>query len=359
MCACELHRPGLTRRNLLAGFAGALALPVSASRLFAAEPPACFGPAALAASPTEELPRHPTAVDAIATPNPVRAAAAVTGALAGVIRRVALPEGKKLLALTLDLCQTRSPITGYDGAIVDCLRANRVPATFFAGGRWLKTHTVRAAQLAADPLFELGNHSWSHPDLHYASAEGVTKEILVAEAALAETRRTAEAECGIYVDRPGQQRLFRFPYGSCSEQGLIAANGVGSVVIQWDVVSGDPDGTPAAIIVRNVLSGVRPGSIVVMHANGRGTHTAEALATVIPKLAAEGYRFVTVADLLAAGRPVTTAACYIDHPGDTARYDDRAKQRKLVGVDLGVPPRKSAVAPTLSPMAAPGASPRS
>ena len=355
MCACEFHRAGLTRRSLLAGLAGALALPVSAGRLFAGDSQACFGPAALAASPSEKLPRHATAADAIATPNPAPPAAAVTGALAGVIRRVALPEGKKLVALTFDLCQTRSPIAGYDGAIVDCLRANRVPATFFAGGRWLKTHAARAAQLAADPLFELGNHSWSHPDLHFASAGAVNQEILLAEAALAETRRAAEAECARYADRPGRPRLFRFPYGSCSEQGLVAANGVGSIVIQWDVVSGDPDGTPAATIARNVLSGVRPGSIVVMHANGRGTHTAEALTSIIPRLAAEGYRFVTVADLLAAGRPVAAAACYIDHPGDTARYDDRAQRRKVVGADAA--PHKPNVAPVLGKPPTP-ASPR-
>jgi peptidoglycan/xylan/chitin deacetylase (PgdA/CDA1 family) len=352
-----MHRPGLTRRRLLAGLAGALALPAAASPLFAAESPACFGPVALAGLPNERLPRHPTAADAIVSPNPAPPAGPVTGALAGVIRRVALPEGKKLVALTFDLCQTRSPIAGYDGAIVDCLRANKVPATFFAGGRWLKTHALRAAQLAADPLFELGNHSWSHPDLHYAPADGVTKEILLAEAALAETRRAAAAQCATYADHPGQPRLFRFPYGSRSEQGLIAANGIGSVVIQWDVVSGDPDGTPAAIIARNVLSGVRPGSIVVMHANGRGTHTAEALTTVIPRLAAEGYRFVTVAELLVAGRPVAATACYIDHPGDTARYDDRSQGRKLVGVDVGGPPRKPNVAPALG-QPSPPASPR-
>ena len=38
--------------------------------------------------------------------------------------------------------------------------------------------------------------------------------------------------------------------------------------------------------------GVRPGSIVVMHANGRGTHTAETLARLVPTLRDAGYRFV-------------------------------------------------------------------
>ena len=117
-------------------------------------------------------------------------------------------------------------------------------------------------------------------------------------------------------------RLFRFPYGSCSPTAIAAANAAGSVIIQWDVVSGDPDGTSAATIARNVIPRVRPGSIVVMHANGRGTHTAEALRTIVPKLRADGYRFVTVADLIVSGRPGTATACFINRPGDTARYDE-------------------------------------
>ncbi len=80
----------------------------------------------------------------------------------GVIRRVTLPAGEKLIALTFDLCEISTEVAGYDGAIVDTLRKERVPATFFAGGHWLATHPERARQLAADPLFEIGNHSWSH-----------------------------------------------------------------------------------------------------------------------------------------------------------------------------------------------------
>jgi hypothetical protein len=77
-------------------------------------------------------------------------------------------------------------------------------------------------------------------------------------------------------------------------------------------------------MAKAVLDEVKPGSIVVMHANGRGKHTAEALATIIPALTARGYRFVTVSDLMASGNVVTAAACFIEHPGDTARYGRKA-----------------------------------
>jgi peptidoglycan/xylan/chitin deacetylase (PgdA/CDA1 family) len=122
-------------------------------------------------------------------------------------------------------------------------------------------------------------------------------------------------------------RLFRFPYGSCEAGGAATVNGLGSVIIQWDTVSGDPDGPSATAIESNVMRTLKPGSIVVMHANGRGTHTAEALASIIPKLRARGYRFATVPELLAMGTPEAATECYITKPGDTLRYDDKLAHR--------------------------------
>lgn len=65
----------------------------------------------------------------------------------------------------------------------------------------------------------------------------------------------------------------------------------------------------------------KPGSIIVGHANGRGWHTFEALPIAIPKLKAEGYKFVTVSELVALGKPVIASECYDRKPGDTKRYD--------------------------------------
>jgi peptidoglycan/xylan/chitin deacetylase (PgdA/CDA1 family) len=256
---------------------------------------------------------------------PAEAAEPVPGDRAGVVRRFDLPAGDKPVALTFDLCQTRSPVAGYDGAIFDYLRANGIPATFFPAGRWLATHRERALQLLSDPLFAVGNHSLDHPDLHFATAARIQSEILVTEAILADLRREVASACAS-AGRPSLPRLFRFPYGSCSADGIAEANRIGSVIIQWDVVSGDPDGTSAALIERNVLSGVRSGSIVVMHANGRGTHTAEALKTIVPKLRAAGYAFATVPDLLKLGRAVAASACFVNRIGDTARYDSPKKR---------------------------------
>ena len=70
--------------------------------------------------------------------------------------------GKKLVALTFDLCETAGEAAGYDGAIVDYLRSQRIKATYFAGGQWMASHKARAQQLLSDPLFEIGTHGWVH-----------------------------------------------------------------------------------------------------------------------------------------------------------------------------------------------------
>ncbi len=88
------------------------------------------------------------------------------------------------------------------------------------------------------------------------------------------------------------------------------------------MVSGDPSKTVQAEAIRQgVVSRVKPGSIVVMHANGRGFHTAGALPLVIADLRKRGFEFATVSELLAKGEPVIADSCYERKPGDNARYD--------------------------------------
>ncbi len=61
----------------------------------------------------------------------------------GAIRRVKLPPGTKLVALTFDMCELPGEVTGYDATLVDYLRANGIKATFFSGGKWMRSHPER------------------------------------------------------------------------------------------------------------------------------------------------------------------------------------------------------------------------
>lgn len=258
----------------------------------------------------------------------------VPAELRGSIRSVELPFGEKLIALTFDLCETDGATAGYDGRIVDLLRAQGVKATFFAGGKWMETHEERTAQLIADPNFEIGGHGLRHLDLARLSGQALTDEIALTEAAYSRARNSLLARQCIASDLAGSTppperlTLMRFPYGTCNAASLAAVAAQGELAIQWDVVTGDPDPRRSAkAIAATILAKAHPGAIVVAHANGRGRHTAEALALAIPKLKDEGYRFVTVSELLAAGKPVIAETCYLDRPGTRSRVA-RASRRK-------------------------------
>src|SRR5262249_37151061 len=121
--------------------------------------PACWMPGDLAYHKGDE--RVQKAAARIAPPQRMLAAYSPT-AQRGVIRRVKLIGDKKLVALTFDLCEQPSEISGYQGGIVDFLRTNGIKATFFMGGKWMLSHRERTQQLMSDPLFEVANHTWEH-----------------------------------------------------------------------------------------------------------------------------------------------------------------------------------------------------
>ena len=190
------------------------------------------------------------------------------------------------VALTFDLCQKPELPAGFDQDIVDVLVQYDVPATFFIGGDWMRTHPAETGQLAAIPLFELGNHSWSHPDLESLDEARLTQEIMKAQQML-------------YELTGRQARLFRLPAGKYDAMALIMIAWHGLYIIQWDADSADPvPDNDAQMMSALVEERVRSGSIVLFHANGRGWHTAEALPLIIEHLRAEGYDFVTVSQLI-------------------------------------------------------------
>lgn len=300
---------------------------------------ACFATPDLAGQPSEKAPRK--GQRGYDRPEPARRLHAfqpVPAGLRGAIRRVKLAPGKKLIALTLDLCEQPGEIAGYDGAIIDYLRKEGVKATLFVGGKWLRSHDKRTRQLMADPLFEIANHSTAHRNLRLLSGTRLSEEIEGPQRAYEAIHESFAADqCtaklpDAWRSVPNRMSLFRFPFGACNQASLDAVNDAGLLAIQWDVSTGDPTpGQSAKAIAREILTSAKPGSIVIGHANGRGYHTAEALPLAIPKLKEQGYKFVTVSELLASGTPEIVSTCYNSRPGDTDRYDDLATafRRKL------------------------------
>jgi peptidoglycan-N-acetylglucosamine deacetylase len=245
------------------------------TRLTPTPAPAATATATLtpSATPTPE----PTATHTpIVTPRPVRAELITHGSRE-------LP----YVALTFDLCQKPEYPAGFDQGIVEALLAADAPATFFMGGDWARTHPAEARQLATYVQFEIGNHSWTHPDLiDLKTAAEISEQVTWAQTLIHSfTGRTP--------------RLFRLPAGLYNDGVLRVIAQAGLYTIQWDVVTADPvPDNQADNINRIVREQVQNGSIIIMHANGRGWHTAEALPEMIRYLREQGYTLVTVSQLL-------------------------------------------------------------
>ena len=191
------------------------------------------------------------------------------------------------VALSFDACPT-SHRPGFSPDIVDTLRRAQAPATFFVSGRWAEAHPDALRQLAAVPFFEVALHGHRHRSLRGAGREAVGAEI--------EDGRRALERLGV-----APRSLFRPPFGDRPPELAAAAARSGVVPVLWDVVSGDPDpALPPATLARNVLRQARGGSIIVMHANGRGIASAAALPELIVALRARGLRLVSVGELVQA-----------------------------------------------------------
>ena len=184
-------------------------------------------------------------------------------------------------------------------------------------------------QLMADPLFEIGSHAWTHGNFGRLDTAAMIREIDWTQAQYAALRAELVQLASrhglpetILAHIPAVPRVFRFPYGRCRAEALSLLAERGLPAIQWSLPTGDPDplSTPERIL-KTVLERVRPGDIIIGHANGNGHGTGEALPALIAELTKRGFTLVTVSELLAAGRPIIASDCYDGHPGDTAQYD--------------------------------------
>ena len=215
-----------------------------------------------------------------------------------------------MVALTFDSNLTMSMIgelrahkvASFDNhAVVEILDREQVPATFFLAGLWMEQYPEETRTLAADPLFELGSHSYAH--------KGFTSHCYhlgsLRPSAMADDVNRSEDVLRTFTTSPTP--YFRFPGGCYDAVALRSIASTGVTVIQYDVASGDAFGKSVVAIVNGTLRTVRNGSIVVMHITGGNTAplTASALPAVIEGLRARGLQLVKLSTLLAACQPLS------------------------------------------------------
>jgi peptidoglycan/xylan/chitin deacetylase (PgdA/CDA1 family) len=195
---------------------------------------------------------------------------------------------EKQIALTFDDNTKVAPAL----ATLRALEANKVPATLFVIGSAVESFPAINAEVIKgmqQGLFEVGDHSWSHPVLKGLSASALARQIGGGTDAFHEATGARTVP------------LFRPPYGSTDARVAAAAGAEGfRYVVLWDVDPRDWAGGSASSIASHVIDHAHNGAIVVMHLSG--AHTAEAVHTIVSTLRARGYEFVTVSAMLKGDR---------------------------------------------------------
>lgn len=184
-------------------------------------------------------------------------------------------ENGPMIALTFD----DGPYPKVTGHILDVLEKNGVCATFFVLGSRIEGHEDMLTRM--DELgCEIGNHSFSHADLTRLSKADCQRELSDTDA---EIRRVTGHEASVV--RP--------PYGYYNKTVMSAA---GRPLILWTVDTNDWRGKAPGEIAEYVIQQAKEGSVILMH--DQQTQTADAMEMIIPTLIEEGFRFVTVSELI-------------------------------------------------------------
>ena len=219
-----------------------------------------------------------------------------------VVRRYGSKTGNpdKQIVLTFD----DGPDPTYTPQILDVLKQYHVPAAFFIVGKQAEAFP-NVVRRMWDEGHEIGNHTWDHRDMALLSPEFQTLE-------LTSTERVIQALTG------HSTTLWRPPYGNDVEPAtgaevrpLDLAAKLNYITVgqkidpqDWDLMKpvpghpGEKQPKTPQDIINGVLTEKDQGSIVLLHdAGGDRSRTVAALPGLIQQLRAQGYTFVSVAQL--------------------------------------------------------------
>ncbi len=194
---------------------------------------------------------------------------------------------KKVVALTFD----DGPYSPYTEQLLDVLKEYQVPATFFIVGQNVEKYP-EVVQRIVNEGHQLGNHTYHHVDLLKSDRKTIEEEI-------DRTSQSIKKVTGIvpHVVRP--------PHGFRDPVVMEIMDQRGLKVVEWSIMSRDWTNPGVEIIVDRTVTKVKNGSIILLH-DGDGIaskasrlQSVEATRRIIQTLSAQGYKFVTVDEILA------------------------------------------------------------
>ena len=170
------------------------------------------------------------------------------------------------------------------GEILDILNATRTPATIFLAGNWSEQYPELVRRMAADG-HELGNHSYTHPDLTQCDDGQVRDEL----------RRTDETITHLMGQRANV--WFRPPYDAIDQRVAQLARDEGYRLVQRSALDGGhwPGETTPELVQARSLENAYAGAVLTYHLDS--PKTLAVLAAIIADLRAAGYELVRLSDL--------------------------------------------------------------
>jgi len=197
-----------------------------------------------------------------------------------------LPAGARKLALTYD----DGPNDPHTLRLLEVLARHRVRATFFLIGRYAKQRPELAREIA-EAGHAIGNHTFSHPNLIFASNSQTRAEL-------------QQCEQAVY-DAVGQRpRLFRPPFGGRRPGTLRLARSLGLTTVMWGVTGWDWRDRPAEYVEQKIRKQICGGDVILLHDGSHLAPGADRSATVratdrlIARYKAERYEFVTIPEMM-------------------------------------------------------------
>ncbi len=197
-----------------------------------------------------------------------------------------LPQGQKILALSYD----DGPNDPWTMKLLEVLDKHEVHATFFMLGRYVRQHP-EIARAVSEAGHAIGNHSYTHPNLIFASQTKLREE-------LEETSKAIEDATG---KRPV---LFRPPFGGRRPGTFRVAGELKMLPVMWRVICYDWKAKSHEEILQHARRQIAGGEIVLLHDGGHlrmgedRSHTVRATGELIREYKDLGYKFTTVTAMM-------------------------------------------------------------
>lgn len=195
------------------------------------------------------------------------------------VEHLVLPEEKKTEKKRIALTFDDGPHPIYTPQMLELLKEEQVPATFFLLGENVELYGDVVKEIAKEGHL-IGNHTYHHVQVTSLSLEEACKEIQETSDLIEELTGT-----GTQYVRP--------PFGTWNEELEERLN---MIPVMWSIDTKDWTTQNVDWIVRETVKHAEDHDIILMHDSYQST--VDAVKRVIEQLEAEGFEFVTVDEII-------------------------------------------------------------